>query len=477
LTAVRLLVAALAPLSPDEAYYWVWSQALAAGYPDHPPMVALWTRAGTWLAGDGALGVRLLAPLATALGSVLLARAGDDLLPGRGAGVAAALLLNATLLFGIGAVTMTPDTPLLLFWTAALWALGRVVATGRPGWWLAAGAAAGLALGSKYTAALLLPCIAVWLAATPPMRPWLRRWPPWAGAAAALLLFAPVLAWNAGHDWVSFSRQAGRAADWNPARAVQFVGEFVAGQIGLLTPVIALLVGAGIVRAARGWRDRDPAWLLLAALTILPLLVFVQHALGDRVQANWPAVVYPAGAIAAAGLSERWLRLLWPGAMLGLALTLLVWVQGVAAPVALPMRWDPTLMRLGGWRDFAASVDAARRQTGAAFVAAENYGDAAVLARLLPPEVPVVGIDPRWGFFTLPDARSLIDGRVGLLVHSIRRRGPSDPADWSALAPAGTIVRERNRVVAEEYRLYRVVARASAEPAALMPRPKGEKPP
>ena len=35
------------PLSPDEAYYWVWSHALAAGYLDHPPMVALWVRAGT----------------------------------------------------------------------------------------------------------------------------------------------------------------------------------------------------------------------------------------------------------------------------------------------------------------------------------------------------------------------------------------------------------------------------------------------
>ncbi len=40
------------------------------------------------LAGDGALGVRLLAPLATALGTVLLFRAAEDLLglaaaPGR----------------------------------------------------------------------------------------------------------------------------------------------------------------------------------------------------------------------------------------------------------------------------------------------------------------------------------------------------------------------------------------------------------
>ncbi len=62
LTLLRLVVAASVPLAPDEAYYWVWSRALAAGYPDHPPMVALWIRIGTTLAGDSALGVRLLGP-------------------------------------------------------------------------------------------------------------------------------------------------------------------------------------------------------------------------------------------------------------------------------------------------------------------------------------------------------------------------------------------------------------------------------
>ena len=127
LTGVRLGVAGFTPLSPDEAYYWVWSRALAPGYLDHPPMVALWIRAGAWLAGEGAFGIRLLGPLSAALGSVLLAQAAADLLPGRGAGPRAAALLNATLLLGVGAVTMTPDAPLLLFWTAALWALARLL--------------------------------------------------------------------------------------------------------------------------------------------------------------------------------------------------------------------------------------------------------------------------------------------------------------------------------------------------------------
>jgi 4-amino-4-deoxy-L-arabinose transferase-like glycosyltransferase len=472
LSLARLAVAALTPLSPDEAYYWVWSRALAGGYPDHPPMVALWIRVGCWLVGDNPLGVRLLGPVAAALGSVLLARAGEDLLPGRNAGLVAAALMNATLLFGIGAVTMTPDTPLLFFWTAALWALGRLLATGWPGWWLVAGLATGLALDSKYTAVLLPAGVLVWVVAVPSMRPWLRRPWSWVAAGLALLLFTPVLAWNAAHDWISFAKQGARTGDWQPGRALQFLGELLGGQIGLATPVLAVLFGAGMVVALRKGLRREPGWTLLAALTILPALVFLQHALGDRVQANWPSIMYPAAAIAAAGLGGRWTALRKPGIALGLGLTLLVWVQGAAAPLPLPMRADPTLMRVGGWDVLAADVEAARRRVGADFVVSENYGHSAILALLMPPGVPVLGADPRWALFDLPDARPEVIGRVGLLLRSARLDDRPDMADWSEITPLGEVTRSRGGMTAEVFRLYRVVGRAGNVPIAEMPRPR-----
>lgn len=487
LTLARLVVAALAPLTPDEAYYWVWSRALAAGYFDHPPMVALWIRLGTALAGDNAFGVRLLGPLAALAGSLLLADAAARLLPGRrGAGTWAALLANATLTFGAGSLLMTPDTPLLFFWSLALFALARIAsasASASPGGaspgsgalrdWLLLGLAAGAAAASKYTAFLLAPAVLAWLVAVPALRPALRRPGPWLAAGLAALLFAPVLAWNAGHGWVSFVHQGGRLGDWQPARAAQFLGELIGGQIGLATPLVAVLFAAGLVRAVRAaWtRERPPGWTLLALLLAVPGAVFLQHALGDRVQANWPAVLVPAFAVAAAGLGPRWRRWRGPAVALGLALQALVWAQAVAAPLPLPPKLDMTLSRMAGWPELARDVAAAARAAGAGYVAADNYGLAAELARTLPADLPVVGLgDERWRSLSLPDATARLRG-PGLLVQSERRAAEAPPGLAEAV-PAGRLARQRGGVPAEGYRLWRIRGGAGTTlPAAVLPHP------
>ena len=477
LTLLRLLVAASTPLSADEAYYWVWSRALAPGYLDHPPMVALWIAAGTALLGDSPLGIRLLSPLAAAIGSLLLAQAARDLLPGiqaerDRAAVLAPALLNATLLFGVGAVILTPDTPLLLYWTAALCALGRLHATGDGRWWYAAGTAAGLALASKYTAALMAPGILLWVAAIPALRPWLRRPPIWLAGLLALALFSPVLLWNAQHDWVSFLKQAGRGGDASWTRALTFQAELIAGQLGLATPAVAILCAAGIVLAIRRGCREQPGWVLLAGLSAFPAIVFVQHALGARVQANWPGIIYPAAAIAACGLGPAWQRWMRPAIALGAAITLATWTQAALAPLALPMRLDPTLLRLGGWQELADAAAATARREGAANIVSDNYGHAALLARLLPPDIGMIGLEGRWSLFRLPDARPAIAGRPVLLLRSARRTDPPIAVDWTSLHPIATHDRARHGMIAESFRLYRGIAAPTGQPAALMPRPR-----
>ncbi|HEY4250899.1 MAG TPA: glycosyltransferase family 39 protein [Roseomonas sp.] len=466
ITLLRLGLAAWTPIAPDEAYYRVWAHSLQGGYLDHPPMVALFIRAGTLPFGDTPLGIRLLGPLGTAVGSLMLWRTAELLFPGRGAGIPAALMLNATLLVGVGAVVMTPDTPLLLFWCAALWALAELRTSGDGRWWFAVGLAAGGALLSKYTGALIGPGILLWLLLDPAARRWWRDWRLYAGGALAVALFAPVIAWNAAHGWASFAKQGGRAGAESAGAGLRFIGELIGGQVALATPILFVLLVTGAGLAARRWRDG--AALLLAAFAIPGAAIFLWQATGSRVQGNWPAILYPAAAIAAAALpGPGWRRWRRAGVVLGLVMAAVVQLQALAGVLPLPRRNDPTLARLAGWDAFATAIAAEAARDGAQFVAAEEYGLAAELALRLPPGLPVVAMDARWAFFHLPAPP---EAQAGLLVRSLRR-GEGAPL-WPGATATGTVlIRARHGIEAERYRLHRVATAPGLPPAAVLPAP------
>ncbi|MBN9554388.1 MAG: glycosyltransferase family 39 protein, partial [Alphaproteobacteria bacterium] len=108
---VRAIMAAWLPLSADEAYYWLWSKDLAAGYYDHPPLTAFLIRLGTILFGDTAFGVRFAGVLLSILASVFVWQAARAILDDDRRAALAALLFNLTLMVGVEMLAVTPDTP------------------------------------------------------------------------------------------------------------------------------------------------------------------------------------------------------------------------------------------------------------------------------------------------------------------------------------------------------------------------------
>src|SRR3954471_245565 len=199
LVAVRLVAAAYTPITFDEAYYWMWSKSLAGGYYDHPPMVALVIRLGTMIAGDTALGVRLVSVLLALPMSWAVYQSAAVLFGGKRVAATSAILLNVTLMAAVGTMIVTPDAPLLVASSFVLLSLAKVLETGRGAWWLAVGVAVGCALLSKYTALFFGPAIVIWLIVVPKLRRWLLS--PWIylGGLVALAMFAPVILWNADH--------------------------------------------------------------------------------------------------------------------------------------------------------------------------------------------------------------------------------------------------------------------------------------
>ena len=413
--AVRLAVAGSLHLTEDEAYYRLWSMAPAFGYYDHPPMIAGWIGVGRALAGDTPLGVRLLPVLASAALSLLVRDMAR--LAGGGSQTAerAGIWFNATLLVSVGGFLAVPDAPAALFWCLTLWCLLRAVPSAGVRWWAAAGVSAGCAALSKYSALFLGPGVLLWLLWTPESRRALRTPGPWLALTIATALFGLNVAWNATHHWFTFEKQFGRVA--GHALSWRFLPELLLTQALLLNPLVALWLARS--EAA----PRTPSNRLgLFVATSLPFAGYlVIHSLHDRVQAHWPAPIYPALAVLAAfaadGVEARRLRQAVPG--VAIAVTSILAILLVLPPTV--WRAAPDLfLPLRGWRGFAAQLDHRRAAAGAEWTGTTSYGLASELADEHP-RAPILQISER-DRWRRPTTSAAIDpGQPGLVVDLPRR--------------------------------------------------------
>jgi len=475
-TAIRAVVAGLTGLTDDEAYYRLWALAPAPSYLDHPPMVAFMIAAGRFVAGDAPLGIRLFAVLTPLAGLLLLWRSAH-LLFGPTVAHRAVLFALAMPLLAVGGVIITPDTPSVLFWGLAFWALIELDASGNPNWWLAVGLAAGLGLLSKYTNLFVGAGLVLWLILSPTNRRWLRSWQLWVGGALAIVLALPVLAWNANHGWASFAKQFGRVAQSEPI-TLRYLGEFIAGYIGLASPAIAVLGIAGCLRVSRlPPHARDGARALLAA-AVLPLIAYLLlHALHGRVQANWAAPVYPllavCAAVAAGGRGGRCVdaaakegtngtdrprggHVVGWAAGSGLVLSLLLLFHAVHPLVLLPGSKDPTA-QMRGWPELAREVTAARQAAGACWIATWSYATTGQLAFALAPDTPVVQLSERIRYAHLPAVDRALFDCPGLLVELERRAFPDAlAARFADVRAHGHLTRAYAGVPIATYALYRL---------------------
>lgn len=417
LAALRLAAAGAVPLTEDEAYYRLWAQAPRLGYYDHPPMVAWWIWAGVRIAGDTALGVRLVSVASSLITTLLVFDLGQRL-PGRKAGLLAALLYNAAITVGFGALLAVPDVPATLFWTLALWAMAR--SREHPAFWLCAGAAAGLGCLSKYSVLFLAPGAVLWLALAPGgrrklMTPW-----PWLAAVIAVLLFAPNVIWNQQHHWLTFAKQFGRVQA--SRLAPRYLGEFLAGQFVLLNPLITVLAGAGAMRA---WKTRDEIGLM-ALLTGLPFLAYLTvHSLHDRVQAHWPVPLYAGLALLAALAAEGgvgWKRALARVAPVGLALSA-IGLGYASLPGSLLPNGDPADV-LRGWPQLAEQVEGVGEAHQAAWIGTMSYGVNALLQAQPGLRLPAVQLNERERYADLPPPPADLT-KPGLVVDLGRRLDPA----------------------------------------------------
>ncbi len=431
LTAVRAWVAAWLPLGDDEGYYWVWSRHLAAGYYDHPPLVAWLVALSTRALGVSLLSIRLPFVLCGTLTALALRSLVRETTGDRRLAASAALLLQIVPVFFALGFMVIPDGPLLLFWLLSARAAWRLRERPGPRSWLLLGLALGGAWLSKYVGVLVAFSLAGF-----ELRQ--RRPRTIAGlavsAAIAVLVLAPNLGWNATHHWASLRFQfLGRheGAHVDPAR----MALFLASQCLYLSPVLLALLGAAAARAGPwGLPPAERGERFLWWLAAPTLAVFLAASAITDFKPNWPAPGYlTLIPLALRGL-ERW-RTRALGRALGAAAALtaafcvaLPLLQAWRPIVPLPRGADP-FADMMGWPSIAASAERAadgmRDRAGRPpFFAAGRYPLASRLEFHLRGHPEVVSLNPARDAYADWQERRALAGRNLVFVASDRFPAP-----------------------------------------------------
>jgi len=459
-TLVRIVFAATTGLGVDESYMVTAGRVLCLGYYDHPPASWWLSRGAAHLFGTEApVAVRLPFILLFAVSQILVWRIGC-LVADRRAGLWGAVALNLSPVFGVTTGSwVLPDGPLdAALLGAALCLLHALSADDRRlGWWAGAGLCAGLALFSKYTAALPIGGAFLYLLTSRRHRHWFSRWAPYVALTIAVLVFSPVLIWNATHGWASFAFQGDRAAgmSFRPlAPLTTLAGEALFILPWIWLPMMVLFVGG--FRRGAPWTHRLLVWLAAPPIIVFAL---ISAWSGQRVLFHWAApgylMLYPLlGEAIANRLDTRWVRRLIAStaALVLLAMAIIVlqmqfdWLGGGLAAV---MRKDPTDEGLD-WPSIRNDLHARGLLQPGTVAAALNWRDAGKLGYALGPETTMLCLssDPRQ--FRFADAVSRFTGQdVLVLLPDPAGQGLDEAKRWFSsldLLP-GTAVRLDGRVL------------------------------
>jgi undecaprenyl-diphosphatase len=325
---------------------------------------------------------------------------------------------------------------------------------------------------------MLVPCVGLWLLCAPRLRHWLRRREPYEACALGLLIFSPVLVWNARHGWFSLQHvatQAGAAGDGRPLLAMLAGGpEFLGAQIGVVSPI---LFGLMVAAARWAWREglrHDREEMLLLVCASVPVFLFFQvWSFVTKVQANWAAHAYVTAAVAVAGWVQartgagspgparrRLRRLLLAGILLpalvvplGFYPDALGWV-GVRPPAFL----DLVSKRLRGWPELGRIVgEAAAAAPRPPFLASDRYQIASQLAFYVPgqPRVYNANFGRRMNQYDLWDGWEALLGRDGLVVMYGTPEAPAPLREaFRAVEPLRTVVITHRGRRLQEFTLF-----------------------
>lgn len=261
----------------DEAYYWYYSQNMAWGYFDHPPMVA-WLIKMSSLFFDGELGVRFMSCILSVGTYIFLWLLVDNPEKNKHIPLFFILGFSITLLNAYGFLTL-PDTPLLFFTAFFLWVYKKFLQEQSFSLALLLGIVIAALMYSKYHAVLVIVFVLL-----SNIKLVLNKYA-WLAVIISLLCFSPHFLWLMENDFVSIKYHISE----RPNQAYSFmkftVGFFVnlIALFGFTFPIVYYILYKT--------RPTDKFTKALLYLTYGVVLFFFVSSFNRRVQTQWLIII------------------------------------------------------------------------------------------------------------------------------------------------------------------------------------------
>lgn len=288
------------PLHGDEAYYWVWSHHLEAGYYDHPPMIAYMISLSNFISQD-VWGVRLVNIFNMTLASIFIFKL-TKLLSNEKVALTSILIFSSVILTHAGYIFATPDSPLILFWTLSLYYSYKAFFEEKRRYFILAGLFLGAMMLSKYTAILLI--FAILIFALVKKRSLFTNRNFYLGIFIALLIISPMLYWNYQREWISFVFQLNHGTTDSFAIQPWLIFEFVTSQLGVFSPLFAILLFFFLAKDRLYFKDDKLFFIALS--TAVPILFFTYKSFYMSMAPSYSAPGYIGGAILLAIIIEKY---------------------------------------------------------------------------------------------------------------------------------------------------------------------------
>lgn len=280
-------------LSGDEAQYWTWSRQLALSYYSKGPLVAYVIRASCDVFGQTMPAVRfpaLLLAVGTSICAFWLTR---KLFKSHRLALGVYLLGALVPMYTVGSLLMTIDPLLYFFWALACCFIVKALFDQSRWAWVAAGVAIGVGFLAKYNSPLWLVGVLLFMAVDAPSRRWLKTPWPWVMVVVSLVFTTPVIVWNAQHHWVSLHHVATQTgANHTGGFGRGNLLAFLAAQLGLINPFIAVCMIAAVIHSIRKLGPFSRQCRLLLYIGGFYFVVCMLDAFRSKVEANWPAPAY-----------------------------------------------------------------------------------------------------------------------------------------------------------------------------------------